>query len=803
MRRIVAGSLYVGIVVVLAAIAAWPIYRSGEFLLLVAVSTVLAAAIAAFVRWRNLSGWVAVGLIALAVLVAGVPLAVPARTADAPSFIRGLGELGAGLVVGWKDLLTVELPVGAYRNLLVPALVVFLVGTTFALLLSWRDDALAVAAVPVGIAMTGFGLLFGRTDVSAPLRLGPITLNAPVETAVGLGTLAAGVLWLSWRSRDERVRALRRGAAESGVRLRRVAGADARRLGLGAAMIAVATAAALVVPAAAASADRTVLREATGPRLEISRAVSPLAAYRALFADDTIEQRQFSVAGSQLPDRVRLAVLDDYDGAVYRTGTGPDSSSFVRLPSARSAGEGARVEMTVDIGDLSGIWMPTAGALSEVRFSGSRAAALADGFYVNDALSAAVQTTPWVSGDRYRVDGSEASPSALGSAVSPGDAGEGPEAPASLRTWMEAHVSGTGGSALEGLVTLLRERGYLSHALTDADSEWLTVTGVETFVPSAAGHSLARIDQLFTALLEREQDPRAAASDNYVAAIGDDEQFAVAVSLLARELGFPARVVVGARLASDDPALSVCTDGECRSADLSAWVEVRNADGAWIPVDVTPQHTQAPSLEVTAQPDPTIGTEVRPDTVDEVQPPKPAQEDAAASPERPDEVDLAWLWTTLRIAGISLGALLIVAAPFLLVLIAKAVRRRGRRRADAAADRIAGGWEEYLDAAADAGRRGPAKATRTEIAAALDAPAAETLARDADAAVFSTEVVTDDDATRFWEIVDAERGGFAKTRWQRVRAALSLRSFVPEGRRRSSSHTERGRRARTAPRHTA
>ena len=47
MRRIVAGSLYVAVVVVLAAVAAWPIYRSGAFLVLVVVASALGAAVAA------------------------------------------------------------------------------------------------------------------------------------------------------------------------------------------------------------------------------------------------------------------------------------------------------------------------------------------------------------------------------------------------------------------------------------------------------------------------------------------------------------------------------------------------------------------------------------------------------------------------------------------------------------------------------------------------------------------------------------------------------------------------------------
>ena len=67
-----------------------------------------------------------------------------------------------------------------------------------------------------------------------------------------------------------------------------------------------------------------------------------------------------------------------------------------------------------------------------------------------------------------------------------------------------------------------------------------------------------------------------------------------------------------------------------------------------------------------------------------------------------------------------------------------------------------------------------------------------------------------DEAAEFWRIVDAERRAFAGTRWQRVRAAVSLRSFVPGGLRRrppvteSPSDIERGSRAQAdAARRTA
>lgn len=802
--HVIAGSLYVGVSVLLAAVAAWPIYRTGAFLVLVGVASVLALGIAALVRWRRWDGWATAGLVVITLFVAGVPLAVPGRLGGPSELMHGLGELAAGTVVGWKDLLTVQLPVGSYRNLLVPALVVFLVGTTVALTTAWRASAAAMWAIPTSLAMLGFGLLFGRTEVSAPLRLGPVTLPAPVESALGIAWLVAGVLWLAWRSRDARVRALHRAAESTGVRMRRTAPADARRVALGVGMIAVCAAGVgLLVPAAAASTPRTVLRDATGPRVEISREISPLAAYRTLFTDEAVDQVLFSATGESLPDRLRLAVLDSYDGAVFRTDATAAGAPFLRVPAGRDAGAGAEARVDVVVGMLDGIWMPSAGSLAAVDFGGARAAALADGFYYSPELSAAVQTDPWVPGDTYRLRAVVADSPDLRDAAAPGGLEGGQTAPASLRTWVQTHASGTGGAALADLVDLLRARGYLSHALTgeDGSAVWMRELGDYRFAPSASGHSLARIDDMFAALVERETDPRAAETGNFVAAVGDDEQFATAVALIAGELGFPARVVVGARLSSADAGVSVCADGSCRSGDISAWVEVRAATGDWIAVDVTPQHAVAPSREVTEQPDPTIGSAVRPDAVDEVQPPKPAQEDTAGTSTPEQTADFGWIWTTLRIAGWTIGILVVIAGPFLGVIIAKSLRRRRRRAADHPADRVAGGWEEYLDAAADAGRRVPAASTRTEIAAVQASPVALALAESADAAVFSSASVGDREADDFWKIVDAERRTFAPGFWARVRAAVSLRSFVPPGRR-PAPQLERGSRASQTRRHT-
>ena len=816
MRRIAAGTLFAACIVAIAAVAAWPVYRTGWFLLLVGVSSLVAAGIAVLVHLRGWGGWMTAAALAVAFLLFGIPLAVPSRLGGFAGILQGFADVATGVVIGWKDLLTVDLPVGTYRNLLVPALVVFLVGTCVTLVLSWRDDRAALAAAPIGLAMVSFGLLFGSTSTSDPIKVGSLTLFAPVETAIGIAGLVVTLLWLAWRTRDERMRALQRAAASSGVRIsRRTSAADRRRAALGAGMLVVSlVAVAVVVPFATREVERTVLRSTAGPEIQLAAEASPLSTYRALFEKNRADEVLFAVSPEAgAPSRIRLATLDSYDGEVFRAGGGDsaDQAHFVRVPAALDGGEGERLRARIAIDSLEGIWMPTAGRLTSATFAGDRADSLADGFYYSAAAEAGVQTAGdgLTSGDSYVVDAVEPTLPALADIDAPGSAASTVEAPESLTTWVEQHRTGSGGAALEGLVALLRERGYLSHGLSidETAPTWMEELPGYTLQPSASGHSLARVGTLFTRLLERETDPRAEASANYVAAIGDDEQFAVAVALIANVLGFPSRVVLGARLASADPALATCENGQCRAQDLAAWTEVQDEAGLWVPVDVTPQYENSPSLEVTEQRDPENVTEVRPDSVEEVLPPDPVQEDSGAEDSEPpaDGVDLAWLGPALRVTGIALAVFVLVFGPFLTIVLAKAIRRRGRRRHGAAAARIAGGWDEYVDAAVDAGRGAPRASTRAELAAEYDTASGPRLAEAADRAVFSHTVMTADEADEFWRIVESERRLLARGGgvWHRLRATVSLRSFVrhlapTSGRRERTAEKEKRRIAQQA-----
>ena len=791
--HIATGTVYAVAMAAVAALAAWPVYGDARFLLVAGAGVVVALLISAAATMWRWAGWltavVAVAAIAVVSLVLAVPPATPAALPDA------LRELLTGAVTGWKDLITVDLPVGTYRNLLVPAVIVFLAGTLGTLRLAWRPRPHGAVAAVVALAMSAFGLLFGRTVTSDPITLGPLTIGAPRELGCGILALVISLVWLAWRAAAARQAALLRAAESSGVRLsRRRRAADVRRTVLAAAMVAVAVAAgAVVTPAIADVRSRDVLRSGIGPSQAISDAISPLTDYRKNFTDAAVDAPLFTVSSvdGPLPDRIRLATLTSYDGAEYRVSASGADASFVRVPSRRSAPAGTESTVRVTVEGLRGIWLPTFGALEQVRFTGKDAASAADAFYYDAAGEAGVVTGGAAEGLTYTLTATSSSTPDLATAQAPGATPE-VAIPDSVKSWIEKQDAGSGGAGLASLVQALRERGYLSHALSvpEDGAKWMRLLGDGyVFQPSTAGHSLARVDAMFRDLLARQADD---SSGSLVAATGDDEQFAVAVALVAEQLGFPARVVVGARLSAAGEDLAVCDDGVCTGGDVTAWTEVRDAGGQWIPIDVTPQHTEGADMVVTKLRDPENATEVRSQNAEEVDPPDPTKQESNDAPHRTDDpADLSGLWAALRIGGIALAGALVLFGPFAAILAAKAARRRSRRRDRSPRARVVGGWDEYLDAAVDHGRPLPPAATRTEVAAGHESPAAATLAVEADRAVFSDAALTDEESSRFWAIVDDERRRMAASLplWRRMLAAVSLKSFTRGTERRGRGRT--------------
>jgi hypothetical protein len=137
-----------------------------------------------------------------------------------------------------------------------------------------------------------------------------------------------------------------------------------------------------------------------------------------------------------------------------------------------------------------------------------------------------------------------------------------------------------------------------------------------------------------------------------------------------------------------------------------------------------------------------------------------------------------WLVAVGTYGGLPiLGLLAIIGA----IVGAKAWRRVRRRTRGAASARLVSGWREVTDYARDLGAAVPARATRKEQANALSEHQLAALARIADAHVFGGGEITDEHAHAFWVEVAAVRKhmGGAVGRWRRLRAAVSLSTFLP------------------------
>ncbi|HEY0185856.1 MAG TPA: transglutaminaseTgpA domain-containing protein [Cellulomonas sp.] len=771
--RATADVLLLAIAVAVALIPLQPVYGGTVLLAPVLGGGLLGAGTAAASarrRWSALTTTVALLLVGT---LAGGPLATPARTPVGLLPTAGsVTDLVRGAARGWKDVLTLQPPLGGSGWLLVPPYLLALVGTALAVRIALGRDRTAPAAALVPPVVLAGAVLLGTHRTVLP---------ATVGTALAVLLL----VWASWR-------AGRSGSGRLGGGRSRGGGRGVRRPVALLALVAVAAGAGLVAaPLLAERQDRYVLRDALVPPFDLRDQASPLSAFRAYVKDDD-SRALFTVTGLPAGARIRLATLDRYDGVVWDVAGGGSSSAsgeFRRVGAVLSAdaeaaaGEavadgGTRVQVEVEIDDLDGVWLPTVGDAVSIDLAD---AGTASQLRFNDATGAAVLTGGLVAGTRYTLDtvvpAVPDDEQMAGAQTSDLDLPELLDVPDAVVTAAADAVrdAQTPAEVARALEQALAEGGYFSHGITGSGD-----------YPSLSGHGADRM----TALL---------AGDLMV---GDDEQYASAMALMAREVGLPARVVLGFVPGDDDSTASTAdgSDGSegpvvVTGRDVRAWVEISFVGHGWVAFDPTPPQDQTPQEEQQtspADPEPQV-----------VQPPPPpadpvqAPEDDAEQPQTQDSVEPAPnpVWTRI-VGGAAAGAgvLLLLRAPAVAVAALKAHRRRRRRRAGAPAARVAGGWQEVLDLAVDLRRPVAPAATRRESAVALAAgcradpvpgaalPLAEgvrTLAEQADAVVFGLGEPTADQARQVWEQVDVVLAGMraASTRRERWRLRISTRSL--------------------------
>lgn len=673
--------------------------------------------------------------------VVGTPIAVPSQALFGvlPS-LQSLASLAIGAVFGWADIVTLTTPIGAPAYIAVvpyvAAWLVALVGTTLAA--RWLSSR-PRTAWRLGVTLLGPVLLY-----LAGILLGT---DEPYQAGIrGTAFAVLALVWLGWRRAPGS--AGQAGAAR--LRSRKLAGT------------AVILVSAIVLGGAAAfftappKDDRFVLRDEIEPPFDPLDYPSPLAGFRH-YTKQVTDEVQFTVQGLRPGDRVRLAALDAFTGKLWnvtgheQSATGSGSFALVgrELPAPSLITPVERERVTFTIVGYDDVWMPGVGYPVRVELGDADAA---DDLRYNAATGTMVLTSGLSEGDTYTLD------AVVQDVLSTAELREVPVAAVELSSVfgtpdiVTVRAQEFAGSAtapiaqLEAIRVALATQGFLSHGRA-SDS-----------VPSRAGHGADRISELF----DRPQ------------MVGDEEQYASAFALMARSLGYPARVVMGfaPEIAEGQQTVEVTGD------DVTAWVEVAFDRVGWVAFDPTPEETDVPQDQV-PQPQSEPQPQVR-------QPPRlDDDEEDLLSPVELEETDdednglpfnlPGWV-IGVGVSVLSLAALVVI--PMLVIALLKAQRLKRRRTTGPGHDRVAGAWEELVDRCAELGYDVPARQTRIHQARGLEAqlgeraPQLSALAVRADEAVFSGVEIGDARSDEVWtEAIAASRlAGDAVGRGRRLLA---------------------------------
>ncbi|MFB9314850.1 DUF3488 and transglutaminase-like domain-containing protein [Nocardioides plantarum] len=676
------------------------------------VAVVLAVSVAVIVRDLGGGG----ELVGLALVVGYVVVAGPLSRGTLAlegwdTFTDGL--VGTGEI--WQLLLTTHPPVDATGPALLPPIITALVGAGFSTSLALGSRRPVAPLLPFAAALAVV-LLVGQRETASLLGL-------------GAGT---GVLSLVW----VRVRALRledeRLGPDPGRWRRSVVGALVVAVCAGVAFRVVGDG----VGSGGADPDRFTLREQARP-YAVSALRTPLTDFRELVRSN---RRLLVVDGAPAGTRLRFAALDRYDGRTWSADNDTDPARtddrFLHVSSTTdNPARGPERTVTVQVTkDWDRAWVPTVGAVDsftveepdpglrdDLRYDpATQTALLPDGlgrdvrysFTTHDTeLSATPRMTesPLLDDDLYRA---------------------GARVDKVITYWKREKTALTPMDAVFKVAAGIRSVGRYSHGAEPWERRY------------RAGHDMNRLAEGF--LLDSPP-------------VGDEEQYAAAMAVLANRMRVPARVVVGAVLPES---------GVVRGSDVTAWVELRADDGTWRTLDT--------DVFMSRRPPDRIGSGVAPDpTYDPLSeqpkpPPRtdPKDADDQASDSGSTQRSRPW-W--------------LLAVPLVLVLAggvpgAKWLRRRRRRRAAGVSARYAGAWDELVDHARDLGFDVPAAARPTQ-AAALDGTVA--LALEADRRIYSADELDPHAADAYWSLVETEvrRLDAQTSRSRRVRALFSARSL--------------------------
>ena len=752
----------------LAGLQLLPVYGSLPFWLTVGTAACLTGLLIAMLPRRG----IATALLQPLLLIAAQFLLGPIFALNGTTLVHIL-PTWATLTQGWsatfsafKTLAAIDPPLGQEAGGLM-ALWTLMLWTCY---------------LAVLLARYGLGRNLGRPTHPVAVVASALPILATMAVSAALGTsrgiypaLTGGILWLLlliWSA--------------IGLGLLRLQGTASALLTLALAAGVICSVGLLPAP------TRLVIRDHYQPPMDPYQFTSPLSDYRSYVKrhrDDTLVTVHNLPAGTP----VRMAVMDRYDGKVWNLSDSSVAGAAdyrrigaqirteaqqAKAKDAKSAGKPFTATFQIREG-FNHAWLPSAGQVEGIDpVQGLQR----EDLYFNKATDTALTDQVLQAGSSYTVHGlAEDRPETRRIADSdPGQAQVPPlvDAPESLPKAAASMTSMQvrGGARALAIEERLHREGWFSHGLAGD-------------YPSPSGHGDYRINQLMQGQ----------------AMVGDSEQYASAMALLARQMGLPSRVVLGFLPKNRDGSISRSrtrteSDGSTRidftGRDAQAWVEVNLKGLGWVPFYPTPPETKTPdkSLDSTP-PDPrTLVRQPPPPLVDPPRDDRTTQGRTSVGGQEASRQPSPSFWqrygpviakATLWTMPFWLPALMI-----LLLLAIKAWLRRQARSIGDAKTRILAGWRQIGNLGRQTGL--PLEGTRSEQAALIartlltDPPGSSSAGlrreldrlRDmADQASFDRNPSDEQEAEACWQLVDKLRSAILASlpRTRRWRALLSPR----------------------------
>jgi len=718
-------ALTVALMCVVACLGFSGVFRGWTFMYPVVVAAVGCTALSLVVKEKRLLVGEAVLLYTAGFFVLGL-----ITTQWVPG-LDSFGGFASAAANGWADLLTSQAPADLQPTLATVPFTVAWVSTALSQEFDRRAGSIALPLLGVLVGLVATSLF--STEVRSIARVqGPLF--------VGLAVLLALIHRLMLEE-------------DTGVTVSRVGQRGPLKLLVPAGLLLVIGVGASIIGPRLPLADsneRFDLRQFQENPWDPLQEPSPLVTIKEQLKQVADDRVMFTVTTDTAVTRWPIARMASYSGVVWEVADpGPNGAAQFppvdsELPAAGGIdlqGANQLVQAEIEIVDLGGVWVPSAGAPTSVDFGDQRDLRL--------NLETATLAAPagFRPGDRYTLTSQRY-------AQIPDDAIERTQIAEDFESieldLLPAPILNLADSFVIGIDFGGPQIAAIQGLLTDEDVAFYDVSDRQP-----PGHSYGRIAQFV-------QQPNRL--------VGYEEQYVATAGVLARIARIPTRVTVGYTIEPDRYRNGVA---EIRESDAAAWIEVQVQGQGWIPVDVTPDPSNAPTQE-----EPGVVTEPVAVPNEPPPPPPPLDNEVPEDEEEEDDEDddeeegpvetkRSFLDTLLARPALVAGT--VAASPLIgfallggLAAFLKASRTRKRKQDPVPRKRVSGAWAELVDRFEEAGVHVPKNSTPLELAerfkASQAAPGADdsirSLATLVSSSAFAEEPPTTDETAQAWSEVD-------------------------------------------------